>query len=232
MIKKWVTANPIFRRKLDWFITSFALIAWFSAFHSRQKLISLSCVEKPLFCHPENLNPVDKWGLINDYHWLSDHLSFWTQDGAGLFAVLCILRFSRDRQAMWTHLLLFLQATFINGALNESIRLIVQRPRPFVYLNPIGQGGAVDHYTSFYSGHTSFAALASTCALIVAMDTRPTLRWSVATLGIFLTVSTGAFRVIAGRHFVTDVLIGALAGAIIALWVNRLHRDAQYEEAV
>ncbi|NDD93043.1 phosphatase PAP2 family protein, partial [bacterium] len=87
-------------------------------------------------------------------------------------------------------------------------------------------GGAVDHYTSFYSGHTSFAALASTCAVISALNARPALRWSVLSLGVLLTSFTGAFRVIAGRHFITDVVFGALAGAAIALAVNGLHRES------
>jgi membrane-associated phospholipid phosphatase len=42
--------------------------------------------------------------------------------------------------------------------------------------------------------------------------------------GQALIFSTGLFRVLAGRHFVTDVIVGMLAGALVAFAVAYLHR--------
>jgi membrane-associated phospholipid phosphatase len=50
-------------------------------------------------------------------------------------------------------------------------------------------------------------------------------QWSVATLGISLTAMTGALRVMAGRHFITDTVAGAFFGFLIAWSINRLHEN-------
>ena len=66
-----------------------------------------------------------------------------------------------------TDILIIVDAVFTNGAVNELTRLAVQRPRPFVYANPQGEGGNPAHYTSFYSGHTSFAAVSLMSLLLI-----------------------------------------------------------------
>jgi membrane-associated phospholipid phosphatase len=48
-------------------------------------------------------------------------------------------------------------------------------------------------------------------------------RAGVAMAGFILTVSTGALRVAAGRHFISDVVAGALMGLLLAWSINRLH---------
>ncbi len=222
-----LTASPALRPALDAILTPLAFLAWYAGFQSRSSLITPFCSQNPERCAVGQLNWLDRQGLVRDYDWLSDHLSFWTQDGAGALAVFCALlagrRSASTSPRTGIHLLLLVQSTMINGAIIEAVRLTVQRPRPFVYLNPVGQGGAFAHYTSFYSGHTSFAALASTCAVLACRDASTHTRRLVTALGLTLTVSTGALRVLGGRHFITDVLFGAVAGIAIAVAVNLLH---------
>jgi membrane-associated phospholipid phosphatase len=62
------------------------------------------------------------------------------------------------------------------------------------------------------------------------LSSRGAPRWLVvaAAAGAYALMSlTGMYRVLAGRHFPTDVLIGALAGVAVATLVARRHRLSQ-----
>ncbi len=101
--------------------------------------------------------------------------------------------------------------------LNNLAKRVVQRRRPYSY----GESGVArsrehgsDAYQSFYSGHTaaSFAAVTSG-ALAMAYRTDDlearALAWS---LGIASATATAVLRVRAGRHYTSDVVVGAVAG--------------------
>jgi membrane-associated phospholipid phosphatase len=221
-----LSANPEISFLLDVGITFLFFVLWYLAFHSRQKWIQTTCMTTPSHCSLESLNWLDRLGLIRDYHLQADQLSYWTQYAAGALALICFLIVSKSFKKALGHVLLLLQCTALNGALMEGVRLVAQRPRPFVYLNPLGQGGVVAHYTSFYSGHTSFAALASTAAILSTLSKVNHINKLIFMCGLALTVSTAALRVYSGRHFITDVVTGALAGVILSLAVNSLHHCA------
>lgn len=203
-------------------------VGWYAAYLQRTSWIAPLCQQKPELCTPETVNALDRSFLIN-YHAGADFWSFVTQDLAAVLALLVaglVARKSRDASRFGTDLLILLQATSLNGVFNECVRLWIQRPRPFVFLDPITHGGAAAHYTSFYSGHTSFAALATVCALWSAKrgHLSPLSFRSIFLTGTLLTFLTGALRVAAGRHFITDTLAGAFFGALIAWGINRLHQ--------
>jgi membrane-associated phospholipid phosphatase len=124
-------------------------------------------------------------------------------------------------------LVVMLEALTINGALNETMKLTVRRPRPLVYDPVAGSDDLTqpDSYLSFYSGHTS-----STAAVTMAYATTFALRHpdSPALLWIYGgaavgTATMGLLRVLAGKHFPTDVLAGAAVGSAVGLVVPRLH---------
>lgn len=167
----------------------------------------------------------------------ADSLSFRTQSITGYLAAispptwLAIATLSGSMtplgslRAAGTDLVLTLQSIAWNGVATESARLLAQRPRPFVYSNPSVLGADPANYTSFYSGHTSFTAAAAT-ATVLSMIRRRAPLW--LTMIIFLASATlvfltGLFRVLAGRHFTTDVLVGAVAGVLVAYFISALH---------
>src|SRR5262249_42708323 len=96
----------------------------------------------------------------------------------------------------------------------------------FVYSNPALRGTDPSHYTSFYSGHTSFAALAG-LSLFLILLARGAPTWLIAIAAMSwqgLTIATGYFRVMAGRHFLTDVIAAAWIGSAAALVVFLAHK--------
>lgn len=121
-----------------------------------------------------------------------------------------------------------LEVLAVNLGLTDLVKFAVRRPRPYSYeaSSPLGDVHDNEARLSFYSGHAS-----TTFAMATAYATLFTLRhpraraavpmW-IAALG--LGTATSVLRVVAGKHFWTDVLTGALAGAAVGVLVPVLHR--------
>ncbi len=197
-------------------------LGWYALILIRPSISTLHCAQSAEACLPSQLLPVDRWvvGLNSD---LFNALSFATEYAAGILAAVTPWLALRRPHSRFIQLAFLLEATLWNGVWMETCRNFVQRPRPFVYEAPLAYGKVVAHYTSFYSGHTSFAAVGAMTSWLLARHwgaSRPRLRM-IGILGVALTFLTGLFRVLSARHFVTDVLMGALAGSLAALWVMR-----------
>jgi membrane-associated phospholipid phosphatase len=195
--------------------------AWYYGLLARSDL-PLHCVQTPTVCEPQGVNWIDRWVLSYAHSPLLDTASFVTQDTAGVFFLLVAAflawRAPRNRVAFWLKSWgMGLTTTLLNGVCTEIARHLGQRPRPFVYLN---NEFALNpqNYVSFYSGHTSFAACITTLAglMLHHSDLPRSAKRAGTAAAVILTFLTGLFRVLSGRHFVTDVTAGAIAGALVA----------------
>lgn len=119
------------------------------------------------------------------------------------------------------------QTLLVNGALVSAAKYSVQRPIPLVYA-PAEPSvvNSPSNYRSFYSGHTS-----TTFAALTAMSMTWTLRhggtWWPWVVTVVVGTSVGLERIYAGRHFPSDVLVGAAAGTLVGLAVPWLHSRAR-----
>ncbi|MBI3534296.1 MAG: phosphatase PAP2 family protein [Deltaproteobacteria bacterium] len=221
----------------DILLIAIPMLIWASAFSLRPSFIKPKCAINPSSCVKENVFFLDQITLGKEIE-EADGLSFWSQNLSGAFSVCLILFwafflfFSKIISLkasciqFFIDSLLILQATIWNGALNEICRLIIQRPRPFVYSDPSQSGLDIAHYTSFYSGHTSFAAVSTVTAILCLMGRKfhPILLKLSFIISFYLIFFTGFFRVFSGRHFITDVVAAAIAGTVIAFSVVLLHK--------
>jgi membrane-associated phospholipid phosphatase len=188
-------------------------------------------LREPL-CSAAALNAMDRMipgqGSIS-----ADFYSNCLQNGAGILAFfLPWIVFRKIRPALSLNLIL-LGITSLNGALMEVIRALIQRPRPIVLAAPASEAGNIHHYTSFYSGHTSFVALALFFSWLWTRRLLPEKRGLVLALGILypaLTVGTAVLRVLGGRHYPTDTLAGWLFGTALAAVLGRKMLDQLEEE--
>lgn len=126
--------------------------------------------------------------------------------------------------------LVFAEALAVSYALNSAAKYLVQRPRPYVYSNdPRVQRWAeregADSHVSFYSGHSAMtfaSAMAGGMLLTTATDDTAA-RSALWGTGLSLAAFTATMRVRAGKHYYTDVLLGAVLGVGIGLGTPLLH---------
>ena len=124
---------------------------------------------------------------------------------------------------------IFIETLAVSSALNNIVKYSVSRPRPYIYSDKADEEekNNRDAYLSFYSGHSSFA-FAGAVSFSVMMTKRvkefkiKTLIW---TTSLFLAGGVAYLRVKAGKHFITDVISGAVIGSSIGYLIPYLHQN-------
>jgi membrane-associated phospholipid phosphatase len=124
--------------------------------------------------------------------------------------------------------LIVCEATTISGALTQGAKYALRRERPWAHFADAPPGeelGSAGSNLSFFSGHasTAFAVVASSGA-IASMRGDRAAPWIWGT-GLGLAATTGYLRIAADRHYLTDVVAGAVVGTAVGLAVpHLLHR--------
>jgi membrane-associated phospholipid phosphatase len=236
---------PARLRWRDLWLTVLPLLIWAGSTQMRPFSIRTSCAAQPTPCTRESVPAPDRPTLgmespeADAYSYLGQNLSGTLAAALPVawHAGLWLARRSSLPVALaslGTDLAILVQTVAINVMLTETTRLVSQRPRPFVYSDPLHRGLDPAHYTSFYSGHTSFSAAAGT-GLLIVLASRGAPDAVLVVLGLvvsLLVTLTGFFRMLAGRHFLTDVIAGAVAGVLVALGVAILHRTRRRRSPV
>ncbi|MEO8734085.1 MAG: phosphatase PAP2 family protein [Flavobacteriales bacterium] len=147
--------------------------------------------------------------------------------GVDLAGSLTMSLVDRPTPDMGTPVVLMGETMLLTVGLTNMVKVLVHRPRPYAYNPdvPLDVRKAKEAYVSFWSGHTATAAaMAFASAELVqqsdASSTAKTITWSTA---ITLPMLIGHYRVRAGRHFRTDVIVGYLVGAGIGMAVPYIH---------
>lgn len=231
--------QPQVKRK-DLWLTLLGALLWLGATNIRPWVIQTRCAKNTAACSPSSVEGLDQFSLGKN-NGTAEDLSTDTQIATGILAYTVPVALQVTRAIITDtpmgaaffiagqDLVLITQTLVFNGAANEVVRLFVQRPRPYVYGDPSYYGTNPANYTSFYSGHTSFSEAVNT-ALFLVLCGRAAPLWLLVLTGAggqAITVLTGVTRILAGRHFFTDVLWGAVAGLVIATWIALVHRTDQ-----
>lgn len=197
-----------------------------------------------LSCSVDELNPLDRTVVGNQSpaaRTASDVLLFASVglpvvadliDSLGSAAAHKYPGWARD--AMRSHgesLLVMAEALGLNLMFTNLVKIAVRRPRPLVYDPQFPRGDRIepDAALSFFSGHSSTAftmATAYSMILTLRHPDRPGLYVPIWILAEGAALATAVLRVEAGKHFYTDVLVGATVGTMIGVAVPLLHRRA------
>ena len=127
-------------------------------------------------------------------------------------------------------LLMGLQGYLIQDAMNQSVKIMSERPRPYLYnlsesvlLNRSNKNDT----KSFYSGHTSTSSYFTFFCAKVISDLYPESKWLPVywTVGAAIPAITGYLRYRAGKHFITDVFTGYIVGAGFGLLVPSFYKN-------
>lgn len=173
-------------------------------------------------CDPNEVNGFDR-SVIGNHDKVADSVSDATAAVALLGPPVAELALLGVHRETLEDLTVEGEAIAVAGALVTLAKYTVQRPLPLVYAGQapdlIGKPGG---YRSFYSGHTTL-----TFAALMAASTTWTLRRGPSVWPWIASTAVGASvmaeRVAAGRHFYTDVLVGAATGVGVGLLVPWLH---------
>lgn len=158
-------------------------------------------------------------------------------DGLITTAVLAPLVLEASRgfdEAAGRRTLLYGETLATSLFVNSIVKYTVQRPRPYVYHSApkvkAWAGNQSDAQVSFYSGHASMSFSAATAGSILFSLSSDSTGAKAAVWGteLALASATSVMRVRAGKHFTSDVLVGALAGTAIGVVVPALHTGSVY----
>lgn len=125
-------------------------------------------------------------------------------------------------------LLITMEGALINAGLINFTKTLVRRPRPFVYNGeaPLELKLRQEARYSFFSGHTAVSSYFTFAGAQMYSDIYPDSphKGTVWATAAVLPLLTGYGRMRAGKHFLSDVLVGYGVGALLGVIVPRLHR--------
>ena len=208
------------------FLTLLPSLIWGLGVYSRPISIDPYCTRLPETCTQQSVFFLDRLGMQPEVPG-ADLLSYYGQNSSAALAILIPVLLAKisNPTTLLTDWNILLRVAAWNGIFLEISHYLFQRPRPFVYQNLALDGPNPMNYTSFYSGHTSYTAASNTALTLLLIARGAPLKWIqiMKFLTPILIFFTAICRVLAQRHFITDVFIGGLAGALIGWTVIRLH---------
>lgn len=175
-------------------------------------------------CDPASVNALDRW-VIGSRSDLAEALS---NVMVVALPVLGLGLTLADEQgaAFWQDTFVAVEAYAVHGLVVSLVKAAARRPRPYVYDRSLPADVRVGSQStlSFFSGHSS-SAFVTVVAFAETHRRRHEGASVVAVYAAGLTLATvvAACRILAGKHFLTDVLAGALVGTAFGLLMPALH---------
>jgi membrane-associated phospholipid phosphatase len=142
------------------------------------------------------------------------------------FLPTTLLLSERIRNDNCTFGVLFLETMLFTYGINSIVKGITKRTRPFVYNEnaPLSEKLKANARRSFYSGHTSFSFTGAVLTSKLFSNYFPNSDWKEVVWGTTLVGAScvGYLRYAAGKHFPSDVLVGAIMGGLTGYFVPYL----------
>jgi membrane-associated phospholipid phosphatase len=160
---------------------------------------------------------------------LSNVMQFAIPVGVMGFGLIQAYRFD-DPAAGWSDVLLITQATSLAMLTNVIVKYTTGRARPYVWQgNPdLYPPDVSDANVSFFGGHTTFVfAVVVSGSTLFFMQDMPGAPY-VLGVGLAAASFTAYLRMAAGKHYLSDTLVGAGVGSLIGWAVPYLfHRPGR-----
>jgi membrane-associated phospholipid phosphatase len=201
--------------------------------------VGASVVGSLLITNKEKLTEADLVGISkNDVNRFDRFAAGYYSDNAehtsdyffyGSFATPFLLLLNENvRQDAPQVFMLYGQAMSIAGGLYSLTAGLTDRKRPSVYATDAPLDARLHKYgeNSFYAGHTSATATATFFVAKVFHDLNPDsparpFVWAAAAA---VPATVGYLRLRAGKHFLSDNILGYTIGASIGILVPELHK--------
>lgn len=144
---------------------------------------------------------------------LTTFVSYFSSWIGFVFILITLLLFARFRFA-----LTFAIASGVVSAVVNIVKVIVQRPRPWVESETVANLLEASGY-SMPSGHTANAVVIAVflCYFIIRTIKNKPLKISLCVLCGVYVLSTMFSRMFLGQHYLSDVCVGFLVGGLISV---------------
>lgn len=190
-----------------------------------------------------NRNKINSFDRSATYNWSpkADNASDYFRDGLKYAPALIIFPEIKNRQ--WNNIfilgVMYLEGFLINSSFTSNTKITAQRIRPYMYNNDLSEDSRMKlskeetTYKSFYSGHTSSAFFNAVFISKVVTDIYGKSGYTYTVWGICLTTAatTGYLRYEAGKHFPTDIIVGAITGGAIGYLIPMIHKQ-KYDKLI
>lgn len=165
---------------------------------------------------------------IGNHNTAADLTSDFIQYSMVALAGVSTMAMSEFRGPEFGTLFTMLAETFVlQLGVSYAFKNGISRPRPYVY-NPgfSNQGLGRSDFQSMISAHSCTVFMAATFISTVFSDLYPDNKAKYAVWAVSLSAATAAacLRVVAGEHYPTDIIAGAVVGGIIGWAVPSLHK--------
>jgi membrane-associated phospholipid phosphatase len=128
---------------------------------------------------------------------------------------------------------LYLQAMSLTGVLYTGVPSLVDRYRPLTYSNavPMEERVSGNNRNSFFAGHVALVGTSTFFAAKVFSDYHPDSKlrhvfWGAAAVA---TATTGYLRHRGGKHFPSDIVVGAAIGTLSGILVPHFHKKPLFK---
>jgi len=187
------------------------------------------------------LNPLDrgmralcKWDNTRPARKVADVNAFILTPSASIATMMLASIDSRAEGKYPTDMLFVLEAVMVAGVLNQGMKLLVARERPFLHAmnqeEKLKQPHLSDNNLSFYSGHTSFSFAVATASGTIATLRDYDLKAAVWATLLPLATLTAYLRIAGDRHYFLDVLTGAVLGSAVGVLVPLVFHGREARE--
>ncbi|MFC1568837.1 phosphatase PAP2 family protein [bacterium] len=180
---------------------------------------------------PSNL---DKSGLLGVDRWVCgpeqpvfSHMSDITLISSVLLPYFAAYQQKEKWPERRIKLLITFEAQLLTLSICTMIKEWVRRPRPYVYHTP---GELIPKLSSeasrsFFSGHSSIAFCSAIAAgQMIKQSQNNAQQQTIWCVGLSLATCTSIFRILARKHFPTDVLAGILFGSLVGYTLPEIHQ--------
>ncbi len=214
-----------YRLDLDLAITTISATGWVIMEALKDDLAPANC----RWC---SVNGLDEWGHdnlkwsnTNSAH-IASNITAYALAPAAAFGLDALAAYNDDQiNNFWVDSLVIAEAAAVSSLVSQIVKSAVGRQRPeFRYNGP--PSGPSENNVSFYSGHTSLAfSLAVSSGTVATMRGYEMAPWIWGT-GLAIATTTGYLRIAADKHYITDVIAGAVAGSAFGFGIPYLfHRN-------
>jgi membrane-associated phospholipid phosphatase len=214
------------RQKLEWYgVSPCESIA---RIPTEEELVAFELMDpKEGVCDASTIAPVDRWVIDQGFeqaHLLSNLLL------VPLIMAPMVTGFLSAEskvERLGEAFLVSLETHGLIYLMTAAVKTTLLRARPLTYSADFDKEDRYDGDArlSFFSGHSAHAfAAASTLTIMLSKQGRSGSAMAIGVSGLYVGAALVAyFRIAARKHFLTDVVVGALVGTVVGLVVPLLH---------